>query len=171
MNTTIPSTIVSAKKMKTKTMKKAPKRIEFGRKVTNWQYCYADRDTLPDFVPVPKEGMTEEEETEWYDRMWDGLVARANDCDMIELDEEDGDANDDLDCDDCDIEAVFTEIADKIAEEDEAKKKAEEAAAVVVPVVEPEKTREELIAEIARLTAELEAIKEKMRNAMASLGY
>lgn len=184
MNTTINPTIVAAKKATPTTpatkAKKMPERIEIGRNVRQWNYTYIYREDLPDRLPRDAEDvaefpMTPEEEKVYYDRVWAELVDRAGYAQTIELEEEDGDTGS-IDGDDDEFNDLLWDAAGCVDEEvkkekaEEAKKKAEEEAKVVVPVV-PEKTREELLAEIDRLTAELDAIKARMRKAMEDLGY
>lgn len=166
--------------------KKMPERVEIGRNTRQWNYTYIYREDLPDRLPrgagdVEEFPMTEEEEVAYYDRVWAELVDRSGYANTIELEEEDGDTGS-IDGDDdelnellwdvvgCVDEEVKKEADAKKKAEEEAKKKAEEEAKVVVPVV-PEKTREELVAEIDRLTAELDALKARMRKAMEDLGY
>jgi vacuolar-type H+-ATPase subunit F/Vma7 len=174
MNTQTLNTQTPTKMMKSK---KVVETIEFGRKVSHWEYKYITRATLPDYARHT-DGVAafkdEEEEEEWYDRCWDKLVARAGYTEMIELDEDADRDGEEMDDDDCDFVGILDELVEETEEEFEAEKKKREEV-VVVPVVLPspvaEQTREQMVAEIVRLTTELEAIKEKMRNAMASLGY
>jgi hypothetical protein len=154
--------------------------LEFGRNVSHWQSVSITRDDLIQYLgnnaflstfDVEKDDDAELED--YLDRVWASLCGEANSYGLVEMeDNTDGD-HESLDEDDEEFVDVLNSHADDIARvvlrEREAKK-AEAVAEVVVPVV-PEKTRDELVAEIARLNAELEAIKEKMRNAMASLGY
>jgi hypothetical protein len=182
MNTPVKTVEVKHPKAKTAPPKKRnPERVEFGRNVTVWRYCYVTRDDLPDRINHPDGNDAafkgdEEAESDWYDRVWDALVARANHCDGIDLGSVDGDCDEMDGEDDDEIEEKLDECVDEVVEEDKevaaekARAEAEAAAAVEVPVV-PEKTREELLAEIARLTAELDAIKARMRKAMEDLGY
>lgn len=181
MYSAVTPVIVKAKKMK----KALPIRIAFRREVIRNDYWEVSREDLPDYLGPNDDEIAlfkdkEAEEKEWYDRAWKNLCDRAvggeieleaeTDCDGEELDGRD----------DCEIDDIFNEVGNEVEaefkakREEEAKKKAEEEASVVVPVAPPqppEKTREELIAEIDRLTAELDAIKARMRKAMEDLGY
>jgi hypothetical protein len=167
-----------------KAKKAALTELEFGRNVSQWHSFTLNRDDLVQYLcdngdayltALDPDDDDDAKRMEVYaDRVWASLCEEADYHGVVSMEDDDACDHEELDDNDdefCDIlSSHAADVAKVVLAEEEARQKAKEVAEVTVPVV-PEKTRDELVAEVARLTAELEAIKEKMRNAMASLGY